>query len=70
MRKNEKNEIAECVKNFKDTERELKKLNETQSITWSFSKNDDIPYFDVRLSYELTGYRPINETQGLDFKPE
>lgn len=25
--------------------------------------------FDPRLSYETTGYRPINETDGLDFDP-
>lgn len=27
-------------------------------------------YFDKRLSYEATGYKPITETEGLDFKPE
>lgn len=27
-------------------------------------------YFDARLSYELTGYRPITRTEGLDFRPE
>lgn len=26
-------------------------------------------YFDPDLSYEITGYRPITETQGLDFDP-
>ena len=30
---------------------------------------EDVLYFDPELSYELTGYRPINETQGLDFDP-
>lgn len=29
-----------------------------------------IPHFDCELSYELTKYRPIDETRGLDFKPE
>jgi len=29
-----------------------------------------INYFDKTLSYELTGYKPITETQGLDFNPE
>lgn len=28
---------------------------------------DDITFFDPTLSYELTGYRPISETDGLDF---
>lgn len=29
----EKNEIEECIKNFKDTERDLKKINESSGIT-------------------------------------
>ena len=28
-----------------------------------------ITYFDKTLSYEITGYRPINKTEGLDFDP-
>lgn len=36
-------------------------------VDWDVKKNDPIDYFDPTLSYELTGYRPINETQGLDF---
>lgn len=31
--------------------------------------NQSIPYFDCEKSYELTGYRPIDETRGLDFDP-
>ena len=27
-------------------------------------------YFDLNLSYEITKYRPINKTQGLDFNPD
>lgn len=37
---------------------------------WDVKKGDPIPYFDKRLSYELTGYRPITETEGLDFDPK
>lgn len=37
---------------------------------WDVKIEDPIPYFDKRLSYELTGYRPITETKGLDFNPE
>ncbi len=37
---------------------------------WDITINDKIEFFDSNLSYEITGYRPINETQGLDFKPE
>jgi hypothetical protein len=36
---------------------------------WDIKKDDNIEFFDKRLSYELTGYRPINNTQGLDFDP-
>lgn len=27
-------------------------------------------YFDPELSYELTGYKPLTMTLGLDFDPE
>lgn len=37
---------------------------------WDVKINDPIEYFDKRLSYELTGYRPITESQGLDFDPK
>ena len=37
---------------------------------WDIKLDDPILYFDKRLSYELTGYRPITETEGLDFRPE
>ena len=32
-------------------------------------EDDEIFYFDPELSYELTGYRPITMTEGLDFDP-
>ena len=37
---------------------------------WDVPKEAPIPYFDPELSYELTGYKPINKTKGLDFNPE
>lgn len=36
---------------------------------WDVKKEDEITFFDKRLSYELTGYRPIDDTHGLDFDP-
>ena len=36
---------------------------------WDVSINQEIDYFDPTLSYELTGYKPINDNQGLDFDP-
>jgi hypothetical protein len=38
-------------------------------IKWDFGPNDKIEYFDPTCSYFLTKYRPITETQGLDFDP-
>lgn len=37
---------------------------------WDIRKEDKIEFFDPTLSYEITGYRPISKTQGLDFNPE
>ena len=37
---------------------------------WDVKIGDKIEYFDKRLSYEITGYRPITETEGLDFDPK
>ena len=34
---------------------------------WDITKDMKIECFDPTLSYELTGYRPIDETHGLDF---
>lgn len=31
--------------------------------------DEEIHYFDPELSYEITGYRPISMTDGLDFDP-
>lgn len=36
---------------------------------WDVKKDENIEYFDPTLSYELGGYRPITQTQGLDFDP-
>lgn len=37
---------------------------------WDITLNDEITFFDSGLSYEISGYRPINEYQGLDFNPD
>ena len=36
---------------------------------WDVPIDEEIRYFDPELSYELTGYRPITMTDGLDFDP-
>ena len=38
-------------------------------IKWDIKKEDPIDFFDSRLSYEISGYRPITDTEGLDFDP-
>lgn len=48
---------------------EPKKQIESREGKWDIQIGDSIPYFDKRLTYELTGYRPITETEGLDFDP-
>ena len=39
-------------------------------IAWDYGPNDPIDYFDSEKSYYITKYRPINDTQGLDFDPD
>ena len=39
-------------------------------IYWDYGPDDKIEYFDASKSYYITGYRPINETEGLDFDPD
>ena len=83
-RKNPTPELPEEIKSLVDEVQEKQQQLEQQveQITreevkevkskdgeWDIKIGDDIPYFDKRLSYEITGYRPINETQGLDFDP-
>ena len=49
---------------------ELPKEQKRRDGEWAVKIGDPIPYFDKRLSYEITGYKPITETEGLDFRPE
>lgn len=41
----------------------------TTDVVWDVKIGDRIDVFDPTLSYEATGYRPITETEGLDFNP-
>lgn len=51
---------------FKD---EITSLIKARKGEWDVTINEDIPFFDSNLSYELTGYKPIDATHGLDFDP-
>ena len=39
-------------------------------MEWDVKIGDEVRFFDPRLSYQHTRYRPINEKSGLDFKPD
>ncbi len=51
----------------------VKSINNTRPTNlnkiWDVPLEEEIKFFDSTLSYELTGYRPINQNQGLDFDP-
>ena len=44
--------------------------NTLSDAQWTFPKDYKVEFFDTRCSYELTGYKPINDKQGLDFDPD
>lgn len=41
-----------------------------KEVEWDVPKDEPVEFFDPELSYELTGYRPITATKGLDFNPK
>lgn len=49
---------------------EPKETRKKSEDEWDVKIGDPITFFDPELSYELTGYRPITATQGLDFDPK
>ena len=53
---------------FKEIIQEAKKSLD-KDRKWDVESKDEITFFDSTLSYEITGYRPINKEQGLDFDP-
>lgn len=61
VKEKEQSEVKEIIQEAKQ--------NLNKERTWDIKAEDEIKYFDANLSYELTGYRPINKTQGLDFDP-
>ena len=63
-------EVQEKQQQLQEEIHELRKPEiQHKEGEWDVKIGDPIPYFDKRLSYELTGYRPITETEGLDFDP-
>lgn len=56
-------EIEQAIRKEIDT-------SNKQYDQWDVKEGDEIKYFDASLTYEITGYRPIDETHGLDFRPD
>lgn len=62
-------ELLEAVENIPTIDTSPMQIK-SADIQWDVKKEDTIEYFDSTLSYELTGYRPVDEERGLDFNPE
>lgn len=56
------------IKNEEIKDEEINNEESTEEV-WDISIDQKIDYFDPTLSYEITGYKPINNTKGLDFDP-
>lgn len=70
-------EIQKIVEEVKEKEQhefqeviEEAKKSLDMNRKWDVELKDSIEFFDSTLSYELTGYKPITDTQGLDFNPD
>lgn len=63
-------EVQEKQEQLQQEIKEIQKPQNHREDHWDVKIGDEIEYFDKRLSYEITGYRPITETEGLDFNPE
>lgn len=48
----------------------LNEVEEAHKDKWDIPLTEPVLFFDSALSYELSGYRPINEKKGLDFDPK
>lgn len=69
-----KTQIQEIVEAHEEKERqEIHQMvleEKAKRKQWDVQIDEDIEFFDINLSYELTGYRPINNEKGLDFNPD
>lgn len=64
-----KKQQEEDIKEAKKLVDEYRIERSNDKTYWDITKDMKIECFDPTLSYELTGYRPIDETHGLDFDP-
>ena len=63
-------EIEEDAQEARELAQQIREERDSNKDYWDVPKDQKIEVFDPTLSYELTGYRPITETQGLDFDPD
>lgn len=61
--------IQEREEEIKEIEKQIEEIK-TPKKDWDYSIDDEIEFFDPECSYELTGYKPITKTKGLDFNPD
>lgn len=71
-----RNQLLEGMVKESDDDEDTEYYEETRNIKhqkrdgdWDVLIDEEIFYFDPELSYEITGYRPITMTEGLDFDP-
>ena len=60
----------EDVREARELVQQVRTERANSSDYWDVKKGDKIEVFDPELSYEITGYRPITKTKGLDFNPD
>lgn len=57
------------IKEEQNIKQYIQEEKEKRKGVWDIKIDDPINFFDRNLSYEITGYRPIDDTHGLDFDP-
>lgn len=65
----ENKQKQEDVQEARELVEQVRTERQNDKEYWDVLKDQEITCFDPNLSYELTGYRPINQTMGLDFDP-
>ena len=58
------------LKDIHDEDAIVEQVKSEHKGQWDIPIDQEIVFFDTDLSYELTGYIPINKTSGLDFDPD
>ena len=58
------------LKDIHDEDAIVEQVKSEHKGQWDIPIDQEVVFFDTDLSYELTGYIPINKTSGLDFDPD